>query len=145
MEDYKNFTHFLASVKSNELYDIKLELAAMIILFNGNYQKINEAIAYAKTNSDFDFEIHKVSQSNNSLITAEDKFLYENGELSNNFSQERLNEVFRLYQLMCNERDVADELDETKKKDFKSSNNTKKVIIVAGAVVTAYLLYKILK
>lgn len=145
MEDYKDFTHFLASVKSNELDDIKLELAAMIILLNGNYQKINEAISYAKTNSDFDFEIHKVSKSNYSLITAEDNFLYENGELSNNFSLERLNEVFRLYPLMCKEKDIDNELDETKNKDFKSSNNTNKVIIVAGVVVTAYLFYKILK
>lgn len=144
MEDYKNFTHFLASVKSNELYDIKLELAAMIILLNGSHQKINEAIAYAKTNSDFDFETHQPSQSKKSLITAEDKFLYENGELSNNFSQERLNEVFRLYHLMCNEKDIANEPNEINRIDFKRSKNTKKVIIVAGAVVTAYLMYKIL-
>jgi hypothetical protein len=58
MEDYKNFKHFLESVRSNELYAIKLELAAMIILLNGSHQKINEAIAYAQTNSDFDFETH---------------------------------------------------------------------------------------
>ncbi|MEZ7514671.1 hypothetical protein [Flavobacterium frigidarium] len=145
MEDYKNFKHFLESVRSNELYAIKLELAAMIILLNGSHQKINEAIAYAQTNSDFDFETHQPSQSKKSLITVEDSFLYENGELSNNFSQERLNEVFRLYHLMCNERDVVNEIDETKKKDFKGSNSTKKVVIVAGVVVTAYFLYKILK
>lgn len=46
---------------------------------------------------------------------------------------------------MCNERDVVNEIDETKKKDFKGSNSTKKVVIVAGVVVTAYFLYKILK
>lgn len=145
MEDYKNFTHFLASVKSNELYDIKLELAAMVILLNGNLHKLNEAIAYAKTNSDFDFETHQPSQSKRSLNTAEDDFLYENGELSNNFSQERLNEVFKLYHLMCKERDINNEPDETKKEDFKGGNNTKKVIIIAGVVVAAYFLFKTLK
>jgi hypothetical protein len=145
MEDYTDFTNFLAYVKANEIFDIKLELAAMIILLNGNHQKINDAIAFAKSNSDFDIETHKASQSNLSLITTEDDFLYEKGELLNNFSQERLDEVFRLYHLMCKEKDIFDKPNDAKTKEFKSSNNTKKVLVATGIVVTAYLLYEILK
>lgn len=145
MKDYKDFANFLTYVKVNKLFYIKSELTAMIILLKGDFQKINDAIAFAKTNSDFDFEIHQPSQSNISLITAEDKFVYENGELLNNFSQERLNEVFRLYTLMCKEKGVNNESKREKAKDFKSINNTKKIIIVAGVTVAAYLLYEILK
>lgn len=145
MKDYKDFTHFLTSVKSNELYDIKLELTSMIILLNGNCQKISEAITYAKTNSDFNFDTHIASQSSNLLISAEDKFLYQNGELSNNFSQERLNEVLRLYPLMCGEKGINKESKEKKSKDFKSNKKAIKIIIVGGVAVTAYLLYEIIK
>jgi len=142
MEEYTDFTNFLESVKANEIFDIKLELTAMIILLNGNHQKINDAIAFAKSNSDFDFEKHKASQSTGSLITTEDQFLYENGELSNNFSQERLDNVLNLYSLMVQEKEVFNnEIPES----FRNKNNTKTVLIVVGAVASAYLLYEILK
>jgi len=143
MENYKDFTHFLESVKLNELYDIKLELASMIILLNGNGQKINDAIDYAKSNSDFDFEKHNVLKSHISLITSEDKFLFENGELSNNFSKERLDEVFRLYPLMRKERNIVKD---TEQYDVSNSSiDPKNIVIIAGVVVAAYLLYQILK
>ena len=145
MKDYKDFTNFLAYVKANNLFDIKLELTAMIILLKGDCQKINDAIAFAKANSDFDFEMHQPLQPNISLNTDEDKFVYENGELLNNFSQERLNEVVRLYPLMCKEKDIIDETDQDDVSNSTSDNTTKKVVIITGAVVAAYLLYQILK
>jgi hypothetical protein len=146
MKDYKDFTNFLVHVKANELLDIKLELTAMIILLKGDYQKINDAIAFAKANSNFDFETHQPSQPNITLNTDEDKFVYENGELVSNFSKERLEEVFRLYTLMCKEKNISEDSSDDNDISNSSNNNTiKNVVIVAGVVLGSYLLYQLLK
>lgn len=145
MKDYKDFTNFAGYVRDNLLFDIKLELTNMVILLKGNRQKIDDAIEYAKTNSDFDFEINQPSHPNIPLDTEEDKFVYEKGELLANFSKERLDEVFRLYPLMCKEKDIINSQDQENFSKTGTTISTKKVVIITGVIVTAYLLYKILK
>lgn len=145
MKDYKDFTNFIAYVKANNLFYIKLELTAMTILLKGNRQKINDAIEFAKTNSDFDFETHKPSQSTIPLYTNEDKFVYENGELLTNFSKERLEDVFRLYPLMCKEKNIVDEPNQDDFSDSTDNSTIKNVAIVAGVALGVYLLYQLFK
>jgi hypothetical protein len=145
MKDYKDFTNFLLHVKANELLDIKLELTAMIILLNGDYQKIDDAIAFAKANSNFDFETHQSSQPHIPLNTDEDKFVYENGELVSNFSKERLNEVFRLYPLMCKEKNITEEPHQNYFSNSTNNNTIKYVAIGAGVSIGVYLLYQLFK
>lgn len=147
MENYKDFTNFSDYVKDNVLFDIKLELTNMIILLNGDRKKIDDAIEYAKANSDFDFEKHQPTDTNISLDTNEDKFVFEKGELLNNFSKERLNEVFSLYPLMFNEKEIIDKSNlevEELSNDFIDPT-TKKVVVIASAVFLTYILYRILK
>ncbi|MFE3867016.1 hypothetical protein ACFX5E_02890 [Flavobacterium sp. LS2P90] len=146
MKDYKDFTNFAGYVRDNLLFDIKLELTNMVILLKGNRQKIDDAIEYAKTNSDFDFEIHQPSHPNIPLDTDEDKFVYEKGELLANFSKERLDEVFRLYPLMCKEKNISqDPNDDNDISNSTNNNIIKNVAIGAGVVVGSYLLYQLFK
>ena len=144
MESYKDFANFLDYVKANKLFEIKLELMSIIVLLRGDCLKINDAIEYARANSDFDFEIHQLSQPNIPLDSNEDKFVYEKGKLLTNFSKERLEEVFRLYPLMCEEKGIVNEPDPEVITD-SNNNIIKKIAIASVVAVGAYLLCQLLK
>jgi len=145
MKNYKDFTKFLDYVKANKFYEAKLELTSMIVLLKGDYQKVNDAIEYAKANSNFDFEKHHPSQPNIPLDTDEDKFVYEKGKLLSNFSKERLDEVLRLYPLMCEEKGIVNDPVSEDISDGANNNIIKNIAIVAGVAIGAYLLYQLLK
>jgi hypothetical protein len=145
MKSYTDFTNFLGYVHDNALFEIKIELTAMIILLKGNRKKIDDAIAFAIANSDFDFDKHQPSHSNISLTTNEDKFVFEKGELLNNFSKERLDEVIKIYPLMYKEKNINNVVKQDEYPNSTDDNTLKNVTIVVGAALGAYLLYQLFK
>jgi len=146
MNNYKEFTSFLKEVENNNIISIRNEISNMIILLEGDRDKIYEAIEYAKDKSDFKFDKH-IEEGN---LNKKDPFTFENGVLRSNFSKERLDLVLQLYKPYALQHDQSKENAShnttNNKKDINTENSKKKGIVIVGVIiVSAYILFEILK
>ena len=129
----------LASIKANDITEIKRILIDNIFFLQGDQNEINNAVEYSINNSDFNFEEHRfleVSDKNNK----EDYFSDEKWNMNKNFSRDRYNLLVELYNETFAKQEYTYESDITSNK-----NEILKKVIVGGAVIIAgYLIYKAL-
>lgn len=143
MRTYKDFTNFINEVKENNIFNVKAELSNMIKFLDGDSNRINDAIKFAKENSAFDYDEHEERTAEIKLSTPADFFIYEKRGLLNNFSKERLAKVIELYHQLPELKIVKEEV----VTNYNKSAVTKKQIIIATVAVVAIVAvaYKCLK
>lgn len=144
MVNYKDFSNFINEVKLNNAFNIKSELSRLILFLNGEKKLINEAITYAKQNSDFKLEEHIDIPLDIELSTAEDYYVYEKGLLLNNFSQQRLTKVIELYHQLP-KSELIEEIVITENNRKATLNKKQIVIATIAVVVLSAVIYKCLK
>ena len=130
---------FIASIKDNDIYEIKRTLIDNIFFLQGDKNEINKAVEYAISNSDFNFEVHKELEVSNKT-DKQDYFSDEKWNMRENYSKERYFLLVQLFKETFTEQEYNDEL------DLPSGNNEllKKVIIGGAVLITGYLIYKTL-
>jgi len=130
---------FIASIKDNDIYEIKRTLIDNIFFLQGDKNEINKAVEYAISNSDFNFEVHKELEVSNKT-DKQDYFSDEKWNMRENYSKERYFLLVQLFKETFIEQDYSDEL------GLPSENNEllKKVIIGGAVLITGYLIYNAL-
>ncbi|MCC5922000.1 MAG: hypothetical protein LAT68_16100 [Cyclobacteriaceae bacterium] len=146
MESYKNNKLFIESVKSNTISDIKIALIFLVLYFKGDVKKIQDSISYAKDNSSFDFEEHYELPYDSSDEINESHFANLRLNLEENFSEKRLKAFLDVYhKIYKNEESAVHK--KIKKKETENKNNIsdlKILSLTAGAIIFAFILYKLL-
>lgn len=129
----------LASIKANNIEEIKRILIDNIFFLQGDQKEINEAVEYAINESDFNFEEHRGKEVSNKN-DKEDYFSDEKWNMRENFSRDRYNLLVELYNQTFAKQEYTYEAGNTSKK-----NEVMIKVMVSGAVIFAgYLLYKTL-
>ena len=142
MREFTENQPLLASIKANDIDEIKRILIDNIFFLQGDENEISKAAEYAVNNSDFNFDEHVVLEVSNKK-DKEDYFSDEKWNMRENYSRERYNFLVELYHETFAKQDYTYELDKTPKKDGVS----KEVKVIVGGViviVAGYLIYKIL-
>lgn len=129
----------LANIKANNLEEIKRILIDNIFFLQGDRNEIDNAVEYAKTNSDFKFEEHRVLEVSDKK-NKEDYFSDEKWNMNENFSRDRYNLLVELYNETFAQQEYTYHTNSIPEKNEIFS----KVIISGAVIITGYLIYKVL-
>lgn len=141
MRNFKDKIQFIEAINKNDLHEIKHELVSMFFYLNGDENEINKTVDYAIANSSFKFENHVEEESEKNIVIDEKAFSIVSVNLTYNFSKQRLNKLMGIYNNVYKYQDVKS-LNELYPKDENFS--IKRFSIAAGALITLFILYKIL-
>ncbi|MBO3097822.1 hypothetical protein [Gelidibacter pelagius] len=141
MREFKENEDFIASIKDNDIYEIKRTLIDNIFFLQGNKNEIKEAVEYTILNSDFNFEEHKVLEVSDKT-NKEDCFSDEKWNLRENFSKQRYDLLVELYNETFAKKEFTYESGTTSNNE---NNDLLKKVMIGGVVLIAgYLIYKAL-
>lgn len=129
----------LASIKANNVDEIKRILIDNIFFLQGDQNEINKAVQCAIDDSDFNFDEHRVLEVSNK-DNKEDYFSDENWNMSENFSRDRYNLLVELYNETFAKQEYTYESDTSSKK----SGIVQKVVVGGVIIIAGYLIYKAL-
>lgn len=155
MRKYTDNSVLQEFIETNNVPEIKKELINSIIFLLGNREEIHKAIAEAETKTDFSFEEHQdiayENKESMELLYSEVKYIL----LRENYSRERFEELIDTYHKAYS--NSSEEVQEEEKhtqyfrepiKDSDIEEKINLVHIIGGAivaVVTGYIIYKIIK
>lgn len=154
MRKYSDNSVLQELIETNNVPEIKEELINSIIFLLGNREELRKAIAEAEAKTDFAFEEHQDITYDNKesmeLLYSEIKYIL----LRENYSRERFDELIDTYhKAYSNSEKVQGEEKPTQyfREPIKDNDTEEKinlVHIIGGAivaVVTGYIIYKIIK
>ncbi|MDX1718691.1 MAG: hypothetical protein R3353_00895 [Salegentibacter mishustinae] len=127
----------LASVRANNVEEIKGILIDNIFFLQGEKNEINKAVEYALNDSDFKFEEHRVLSISNKE-NKKDIFSDEKWNLSENFSRDRYNLLVELYSETFAKQEYTYESDTPSKKN----EIVTKVVVGGAIIIVGFLIYK---
>lgn len=104
MEKYTLIVPFMKAVTDKDEFALKVEIINMFIIFKGSKEKINAAINYAIQNKALVYADHIPTVTDMELDSNLDKYTHESAELMNNFSNTRVADVFKYYDLSYGEK-----------------------------------------
>ena len=152
MESFKDFKNFLEAVQSKDSKMVKLEIINMFIILRGSKPKILDAINYAIEKNALQYEKHQLSPKYDWVNSDMEKFTFESGYLEENFSKERLDDVFKLYDLVHkeanNKKNTVSKLniqpqntrEELTTTQTNNSSNIKNIVIVILIIIAVIFL-----
>jgi hypothetical protein len=129
----------LASIKANDINEIKRTLIDNIFFLQGNLDEINKAVEYALRESHFYFEEHqvfKVSDKNNQV----DYFSEEKGHMRKNYSRERYDLLVELYNKTLAKQEYTYESDSLP----RNKPLVNKFVVSGAVIIASYLIFKAL-
>lgn len=155
MRKYTDNSVLQEFIETNNVPEIKKELINSIIFLLGNREEIHKAIAEAESKTDFAFEEHQDITYDNKesmeLLYSEIKYIL----LRENYSWERFEELIDTYHKAYSNISEKVQGEEKPTQYFREpikDNDTEEKInlvhIIGGAivaVVTGYIIYKIIK
>jgi hypothetical protein len=139
MANYADNIPFMNYVNEKDVEMIKYELLNQIFFLAGNKSELEKAIAFARSNSDFEFDHHEVILGED-FDDPEKRYVEIKFNMEKNFSRVRFDTLIKIYEDHYAKKEYSYDIPESTKK----SSNVVVAVVVVGIAVASLVLYKIL-